>query len=459
LSPRSLLSSGLALLLLAVAPPAFAGEDEAESEEAPAFVVEKSPFDALELRCVEDQDAEACYEAGLGWAEGRGIESPNRGQAANLWTAGCSFGHGASCLAASRLYLSGQTGLLLYGSDWSMDYGEADRLLGLGCRLEVAEACGLRGDLNMAPTALYSADGPQMHHGLKPDTLLATQSFESGCLLTDDPPGGRDFRSCSRLGQMYGEGVGGVRKQPELGLRYQELACELAGPDSEACEAAERLDEEVADPDLEPRVSVQPHRPRPDTRRFQNPDVGIADRPVKEHYRRFEFELGLGARWTYGQRSLVGMKLRAGMNVWFNVIGIALETAFMTDRFAAVANRRYLRFQHALGLKTAFDVTVPNPWNARMWISLGAGGTLGSLKLHPADFVMAYGIREHIQWQIGTSQARGPRQWGAVRVEQQQTWHRGGGAAPEHSTQVVLIAGFTFGGLGPDWTPKDHGAE
>ena len=96
------------------------------------------------------------------------------------------------------------------------------------------------------------------------------------------------------------------------------------------------------------------------------------------------------------------------------------------------------------------------PWGAVMRIGVGSGLTFGSVKYHPAPYVFSFGARQYIQIEIGSGQTSGPRQWGAIRIEQQQTWHKDGGALPEHSTQLVLIAGFPFAGKGPDWTPKQH---
>ena len=428
-----------------------------DSGDEPQYEVIDSPFEELELACIEQQDGAACFEAGTGWFEGRGIDKPNVTQAVNLWTAGCSFRHGESCLRAAGQYLIGRVGILLFGPDVSLDFGEADRLLGLACDEEVLEACGLRGDLNMNPKLMLPEGGPRLFHDLTADLLLANQAFETGCPLGEGPA---DLRSCTRLGTMHEDGLGGVRRDQALALRYWERACALTQDEGESCLRAEELREQAPPPtDDDPRVSVQPHRPTPETGRFEDPSTGIHGRAKGEHFTRFDFELGVGARWTYGNRSVAGAKLRAGMNLWFNVIGIALETGFMTDKFAAVSQRTYIRFQHALGLKVAVQLPFSLPYNARMLVVAGGGGTLGSLRLHPAAFIAAYGFREHVQLMLSTNQQNGPRQWGALRVEQQQTWHRGGGATPEHSTQVVLIAGFTFGGKGPDWKPKSHTGE
>ena len=452
-----------ALVALTLSGPARADEgkppppDVRPDEKARPFEVEDSPFEELELACIEQQDGDACLDAGNAWFEGRGLDKPNVTQAVNLWTAGCSFRNGEACLLAGRQYLVGRVGILLIGWKISLDFGEADRLFGLACDEGVLEACGLRGDLNMNPKAMLTEDGPKLFHDLEDDMLLARQSFEIGCPLV---PGPADHRSCTRLGQMYEAGRGGVRQDVALALRFWERACELTEDEGDACLQAEVLLEEAPPPaDDDPRISVQPHRPIPDIGRFEDPSSGVHDEVKGEHFTRFDLELGVGARWTYGPSSVAGAKLRAGMNLWFNMIGIALETGFMTDKFAAVSRRTYMRFQHALGVKVAVQLPLSLPYDARMHVVAGGGGTLGSLKLHPADFVVAYGFREHVQLVLSTNQQSGPRQWGALRVEQQQTWHRGSGAAPEHSTQVVLVAGFTFGGKAPDWRPKTHAGD
>ncbi len=453
----------VALAALLLASPAVADDGKPPppgalpdtGEEEPDYEVEDSPFEELELACIEQADAEACFQAGNGWFEGRGLDKPNVTQAVNLWSAGCSFRHGQACLKAAEQYLVGRVGVVFYGPEPSLDFKEADRLLALACSEGVLAGCGLRGDLNTNPKAMLRDGGPKLYYGFEGDLLLASQCFETGCPLTGDA----DLRSCTRLGQIYDQGVGGRRRDPSLALRYWERACELTEDEGEACLRAEELRDDAPPPPVEPKTSVQPHRPTPDVRRFQDPSTGISGRAKGEHFTRFDFELGVGARWTYGPSSIAGAKLRAGMNLWFNVVGIALETAFTTDKFAAVSRRTYLRFQHALGVKVAVELPFSLPYRARMGIVFGAGGTLGSLRLHPAAFVAAYGLRQHVQLVLSTNQQVGPRQWGALRVEQQQTWHRGGGPAPEHSTQVVLVAGFTFGGKGPDWHPKSHAGE
>lgn len=414
-------------------------------------VIVESPFEALELACVERRAAEACFQAGEAWMRGGDGQNPNATQAVGLWTAGCSFGHGGACLSAGRLYLAGRVGILLYGGDASLDFGEADRLLGLGCDLGQPAACGLRGDLNMAPQAMLPEGGATRFHGFEEDLLLARQSFEFGC---PPAPAHADLRACSRLGEMYAVGQGGVRRDVTVALLYLDRACEAGAGEGEPCQQARDLRAQAPVSEGEPpRTSVQPHRPRPDTSRFEDPATGVSGTGTGSHRTRIDLEAGLGGRWTWGQQAIGGLKLRAGLDLWFNVLGVALESGFFTHRPASASDLRCLRVQHSLSIKAAFDLPVDLPYQARMQVVVGAGGTLGSLRLGSEPFVLAWGARQVVQVVLITNQQTGPRQWGAVRVEQQQTLHRGGGSTPEHSTQVVLVLGFTFGGRGPDWTP------
>lgn len=429
------------------------------------YEVIESPFAELELACIEGRVGDACYLAGESWYSGRGIDAPNIVQAVNLWQAGCSFGNTDSCWLAGHLIAQGKAdatfredGVLI------VDLRGADKLLTLACAGGIFDACLLRGDLNVAPKSVM-AEGA-IWPDFEPDIIRGRQSYEAACpaegeAATADLP--REEICCSRLARMYEDGRGGVRRDRDLAQLYWDLACDAGGADGASCADSERLrDSDPDDPgDPLPRTSVQPQRPRPDTTRFQDPGTGavgaLAD-TTESHFRRWEFEGGVGARVRYSGGEAMGLfKIRAGTSVWFNMVGIDLTTAFSTDRFAGVSARRYTRFQHALSVKFEVPIRFKNPWGALAHFGWGAGGTLGSVKLHPAPFVIAYGAREWVQLQLGTSQSSGPRQWFALRIEQQQTWHRGGGPAPDHSTQFVLIAGFTFGGKSADWNPVRHG--
>ena len=436
-------------------------EEEFEGEEDD-FIIEDSPFEQLEVACIERQDGDACFEAGQGWAEGKGLERPNLTQAGNLWEAGCTWGHPQSCLGAGMLFLKGEVGITFTkrrdeAAVVHFDLARASILLRGACEGGILAACAIGGDLLMAPEKMVPADAK--FGDFEMDMLQGRQSYETGCpALSDINPvwKERDADCCVRLARIWEEGHG-VRRNAEVAMGYWDLACAAQGGEGEACGEAQRIRVEAVDPPPEeaPRESVQPQRPKPKTDRFNDPSLGIVGPTSRDHTRRFELELGLGARVRYPDPVLALFKLRAGLALWFNVIGFGLDTAFSTDKFAAVQYRLITRFQQSFALKTAIPIKVKLPWGAVMRVGFGAGPTFGAVKYHPAPYVFGAGIREYIQLELGSGQLSGPRQWGAIRIEQQQTWHVGGGVAPEHSTQLVLVAGFTFAGRGPDWTPNN----
>ena len=425
------------------------------------YVIVESPFSELETACVEFKIADACFLAGEAWFDGHEDVTPDIVQAVNLWRAGCAFGSADSCYRSGSLIAQGRAEAK-FRSDGALivNLKGADDLLALACEGGVLPACRLRGDINLSPGAVLAEGATWDFEG---DLIGGRQAFELGCraegsAATEDLP--RDEVCCTRLATMYERGRGGVRRDRALAQLYWDLACDAAGPeDTGSCAEAERLRGAEVTPsgDSTGRVSVQPRRDRPDTARFSDPRAGALGETSESHFRRWEFEIGVGARVRYtADQSMALFKLRAGTTVWFNVVGITAETAFSTDRFAGVQRRLYTRFQHALGLKFGVPIQFKNPWGATMFFGWGVGGTVGSVKFHPAGYVFAYGARQHVQLALGTSQSSGPRQWGALRIEQQQTWHVAGGPAPDHSTQFVLLTGFTFGGKGPDWRPGVH---
>ena len=439
------------------------GGPQIRDDDAEAFEVIESPFDALEVACIEDANAVACWEAGLSWHDGVGLEHPNVTQAANLWLAGCSFGDVRSCKEAGRLYLEGKAGVRLVAGSYKVviDIEEAERLIRRACFMGDRLSCGIDGDIHMAPKQMVPEDALILD--FQGDQYSGRQAFEEGCPL----PGGDEFvaataldlRSCTRLGQMYQSGHGGVRRDQQLALRYWDRGCEASGGAGDACDSATllRTNPGAVRDDTENPDSVQFRRDHPDSARFTDPSIGVnVTAGPGRHYYRFDLELGVGARWIYGPSVIGGLKLRAGAAMWFNVVGISLETAFSTDKFVAVSRRLFARFLHSLGVKFLVPLRIRLPHRAKLMIGWGAGGTIGSVKFPPSTYVLAGGFREHVQIMLTTNQQIGPRQWGALRFEQQQTWHVGGGPTPEHSSQVVLIAGFTFGGKGPDWTPNKH---
>ncbi len=469
---RSLLAATLlALLTLPLnawaqhdGPPPLDTEEDGEEDEplrdenGNEVEIIESPFAAEEKACIEEHDGAACFSAGQKWFTGEGLERANITQAVELFEAGCIFQHVEACMAAAVLFKEGKAGIFLNSETGqvSIDLTSAEKYYRAACEVGRLEACGLAGELLMAPRKHVPAGATW--HDLEEDLFSGRQSFEVGCpALTDSAPvwQERDARSCARLAQMWEEGHG-VRRNRALATDYWDLACAAEDGKGNSCEQAQRIRALPAEPVEEKRVSVQPRRPHPKVDRFRDTDVGITGKTTEDHWRRFEIEGGVGARVRYPNPTLVMFKFRAGMAIWFNIVGIGFQTAFSTDKFAAVQERLITRFQHAISLKMAVPIPAKIPWGAVMRLGWGVGSTLGSVKYHPAPYALGYGIREYVQLEIGSGQTSGPRQWGAVRIEQQQTWHKGGGSSPEHSTQFVLIAGFTFAGKGPDWTPKKH---
>jgi TPR repeat protein len=449
-------------------------QDESEEPKPPRYdpepgvneVIIDSPFEALELACIDEFNGRACFGAAQGWHEGRGIPRPDPGQAYHLYKAGCGFEYPPACTAAATMVLRAQAGFLIIRPTGilSLDFGEAARLVGIACTLGDAAACGLYGDIMIDPDGQLPNEAT-IHRNIRQDPLAARQAYMDGCPLPNQRDLGsvaRDVRSCSRLAQLYEQGRAGLRKSSEFVLTYYRLGCEAPGG-SELCVLADLLEADGLERDEQPtnervrrRTTIQPRRPAPDTSRFRDsPDALIDHTGQDAHHRRFDLTLGLGGRWTYGSEQISGMKLRLGGVAWFNMVGIAFDTGFTTDRFARIYDRTYLRFQQGLGPQLALPIPdrLVQPIDFRL--VLGAGGTLGTVKRgQQGDFLLSYGLRQRIQLEIGTSRRAGARQWGALRFEQQQTWYTDTAATVEHSSQVVLVAGFTFGGLDVDWTPN-----
>ena len=430
--------------------------------------IEDSPFEDLELACIESGDGRSCHQAAVYWHEGRGISKPNPRQAYNLYIAGCSFGYAPSCLGAATMIVRAQAGFFILRPEGilSLDFGEAARLAGAACSLGYLAGCGLHGDLMMDPDGQLPNDAT-IHRNIKHDALAARQSYRDGCPEPRDDddlaPTDRDARSCGRLAQMHEEGIAGLSKDWDRAVLYYQLACEASGGVEEFCDRADLMEAEGPEVTPErPRTSIQPRRPKPNVERFRtDPQTRIEKHETEHrqdsHARRFELELGIGARWTYGNTALAGMKLRFGANIWFNVLGFSIDGGFTTDKFAHVAGRTYLRFQQGFGPMVVIPIRHRLPYPIALRIVFGGGATVGALKRGPsASYILGYGARQRIQVEAGTNQKTGARQFGALRFEQQQTWYTDQGDAVEHSTQVVFLAGFTFGGRGGDWTPKKN---
>jgi len=465
------------------------GEDDGpEAAEDKPYVILDSPFEALERACVEKRDGEACLKAGWGWKQGSGIPKPDLFQAHHLFEAGCVFGNAAACVAMGRMYLSMEAGMQLElpKGTVSLDFGAASDAFASACRLGLLQACGIWGDINTEPKAMLPNPETKVRN-IKRDLVQAVQAWTLGCNeanvpnaagIPGDPPRA-DTRSCVRLAEFHERGVGGFGQSTDRAADYYERAC-MAGDSADYCKKAALLraspapeDEaesnsgspttessqaptaetptpETTDKRPASQRTAQPRRPKPKVNRFDDPGTGIEEeKPVKPI--RIEFELALGARWTYGPLGMGGIKMRAGMNLWFWLFGIGLETGFNTDKLFQVEERFYSRYMHTLSAKIAIPLPFVLAIPARLYVVAGAGPTLGSLALAGDGRLFTWGAREMVQLVIATLQSEGARQWGAVRFEQQQSWHAQTLDGPEHASQVVLVFGFTFGGWGPSF--------
>jgi TPR repeat protein len=457
--------------------------DGEEGPKAPEPLILDSPFEAWESACVTEQDSDACLRAGLAWKRGEGIDKPDNQQAAALFDAGCRFGSKDACLLVGRMYLEMETGLqfVMPKGTVSLDFGAAADSFQRACRLGSFQACGIWGDLYMNPRALLPRP-EAVARNIKVDMIQAIQAWTQGCnegkapdvadIVAPGKPAQADERSCLRLAQLNEVGKAGVRKNLDRSALLYRRACYASGK-SEHCETAEEVasgthvieteakssvspradaptdNELLADTTSPERLSVQPHRPRPKVGRFTKDKTGLINSPRAKPIR-FDIEFGLGARWLYARPSYASVKWRLGVNVWFGLLGFSFEGGLHTDSFLQPAKREYLRFMHSLSAKLA----LPLPLNAEkfhgeLYLVLGGGATLGALELTQGSFMPTWGAREMIQLVAVTHAQRGPRQWGALRFEQQQSMHPMSEGTVEHSSQVILLFGFTFGGPGP----------
>lgn len=454
---------------LALARPGFDDDDDDGGAKTPRIEnddnieILDSPFEELEVQCIEEGDGQACYDAATSWRLGTGLEKPDRMQAENLYRAGCSFEHAPSCLAAADMYLKLEAGmqLLMPRGTVSLDMGQAAWFLRAACELGELPACGLWGDLLVNPRSLLPSP-EAVARGIEADLLLARQAYADGCnegsfeASLPFPEGEElidaDLRSCARLSELYARG-GGVRADRRRQQYFLERACYIAGGER-YCEPADALAEELADdPEVvTERPVAEPKYDPDDTQRFIDDEKRITSTDPLDRPLRVEFELGAGARWTYPMETrpaVAGVALRLGINVWYHLFGVSLESGVVTDDALREESRTYSRFGQTVSFKFAMPLPIKWPIAARSWLVLGVGPTLNALKLEPTAFQFSWGAREMLQFVLSSAQEAGPRQWGAIRIEQQQSWWVDSGI--EHSTQVVAMFGFTTGGWGPEW--------
>ena len=459
----------IALLLIVIASlvPGLAHAQDEEPEPPPPLPPVESPLEHLEAPCAEGDGAK-CLEAGLAWHTGQIPDgSPaNHPKAVNFFQAACAFGVVEGCLRAAKMYLDREAGVLVImpAGTAEADLGAAAEQLKFACDLGHVASCGRMGDIYVNPTGAMEG----AFRGVEQDYFYAAQAYGFGCNeryvpdAADVRPDGRvDARSCARLGELHERGAG-VMRNGKLALNYYDRACRAGA--AAWCAKADAIKQALADGTwTHPDQATREDRPdpgrrgdghlgsiRPDTERFEDPALGIDDRK-REAGVRLDFAGMIGSRWFYGPpRTLGGINFKAGLTVWAKLIGFGLESGFNTDRLFVPSGRYYARYTHAFVVKGIFPLPVKLPLPAMLALGVGAGPLFGHQRFEEVPFFPFVGAREHIQIVISSPQRRGARQWGAFRVEQQQTW-LGAVQRLEHSTQIMFLFGFTAGGVAPEY--------
>ncbi len=451
------------------------GEVVDKKDDGTLIIAVESPIEELEAPCAEG-DGQKCLEAGLLWYRGQvpGQDGrPNHPRASNLFQAACAFQVVDGCLLSAQMFLKMEAGMQLIAPDMtpSADLGAAADALKFACESGRRDACRLMGDLYVNPQAKAPEGGT--FRNIEQDFFYAAQAYQDGCNASAYPDP-RDVRpdsdvdaiACARIGELHEQG-GGVQLSPKMAAENYDRACR-AGL-TEICEKADAVAKAIADgtyvspgdrmraerEDPGPRGSGHLASINPDTERFKDDSTGIEDRK-KEDGVRLDLVGMLGSRWYYGPpETLGGIKWKAGLTLWVKLIGFGFETGFNTDRLFLVSERAFARYAHSLLVKGTFPVPINLPIPAVMGLGIGAGPTIGHQRLRDTPFWLVYGAREYIQVWISTAQRRGPRQWGAFRFEQQQTYLTNG-QRWEHSSQILFLFGFTFGGVAPEY-PRGGG--
>lgn len=429
--------------------------------------VRDSPLEAEEQRCVEGS-AVACREAGIRWREGRGVPRDVT-RAEPLLAAGCRLGDARACVHHGRMFLELEAGLQILAPEGlpSLDLGAAAEAFDLGCDLGAADACGLAGDLHLRPEAMLP-DATTRGRGLEVDLPLAVQSFERGC----PPEGPADLRSCVRLAELFGRGYA-VRRDPDRAAFFATKACAL-DPKGPWCAAATKAG--TTEVPSDPTASSTPpqggngrvdapstagpgasggragHRrySEPTTDRFEAGKVAAGPGETARPRVRIDMAGRVGARWSLRPTVRPGVVAGIGSTLWHNVVGFSWETAFTADRLFPLPERRYVAYQHALGLRLALPLPIELPVPARLVVELAAGGLFGQFRpgyLAPVQWFG--GARQGLGLRLSSAQERGPRQWFGFDFDVEEIGGLPGGL--EVAQRLTLVIGFSGGGYGPEW--------
>ena len=461
-------------------------EDEVEIKIVP------TPLDYLETPCIEERDAAKCLQAGLLWKEGvEGFKKgkPDYGRAENYLRTGCYFGSAVSCVHAGNMFLKAEAGILLEADGTiSLDFVMAVDLFDKGCALGALQACAMAGDLKFDPDAMLPNDqSGYLDHLFSADQISARQYYEIGCpavwlpggLLREQMPDGQfpvvDAYCCSRMGEFFARGIT-MRPVASKGADYMELACFMDDTE-ETCDRAEALREAAMEEEARKRATKkEPYNPdadfvgqttgrgtgaqasaRPDVSRFDDPGLGVEG---EESIVRFEFEIPIGVRWIYGPGGQPLFVLGLGLDWWFALAGVSVEFTYSTDDLLRRPARDYGRIQVAVVGKLAIPVPIRLSIPARLIIIPGVGGAFGNRLLGNTGTPALMGaIVERIEVRLQSPQRDGPRQWGGIRFEQQQSFVQYTFGAVEHASQLTAVLGFTFGGVGPEIPRKKERLE
>ncbi len=448
-----------------------------------------TPLDHLETPCVEDKRADLCMEAGIKWKAGvPGFKdgSPQLTRAENFLRSACYFGEPRACVLAANMFLAVEAGIRFeMDGTISLDYGTAADLFDLGCQGGLPAACGMAGELFFQPEKLLPNDETSFRE-LETDQIAARQFYEMGCPATWLPGGadrrtledGRlppvDARSCARMGEFFARGIT-MRPIVSKGADYMELACEIDDSDA-ICDRAESLRESAMEEEARKGTTKKNRNPdddfvrrttgrgsgaqaatRPPVSRFDDDSIGLEE---KESIVRFEFELPIGVRWVYGPTTEPLFTVGFALDWWFSLVGIGVDFSYSTDDLLRPAARDYGRIQLAILAKVAIPIPVNLTIPARLIFIPSIGGQFGNRSLSGSDTpAMQGGIVERVELRLSSPQRKGPRQWGAVRFEQQQSWVQYTFGAVEHASQFMFVFGFTFGGVGPEMPKKKERLE